>query len=141
MSKLQSAALALLLSVGAAAHAYTVYLPGCEAGKTTLEIAECRQKQIDAADAKLGQYLTAARKRVVAFDVQVGLIDEEQKAWEAYRSAHCGNVYELWRQGTIRYEMSAICTLEVTRERTVDVWRAYLTYGDSTPPTLPDPSK
>jgi len=57
-----------------------------------------------------------------------------------YRTKHCGNVYTLSGMGSSRFEMSAVCTLEVTRERTIDVWRGYLTYQDSTPPVLPDPS-
>ena len=116
-------------------------VPGCEHGTTTVEIAECRSKQIDAANSKLKAYLAEARIQAKTFELDASVIDAEQSAWEAYRTRHCGNVYELWRDGTIRYEMSAICMLEVTRARTIDVWRAYLTYADSTPPVLPDPSQ
>lgn len=132
----------LVLAVFAAsAHAHEPHAPGCEKANTTVEIAECRGKQIDAANAKLQAYLTAARNQAKKFDLDASAIDSEQVAWEAYRTKHCGNVYELWRQGTIRYEMSAICLLGLTRTRTLDVWRAYLTYAGSTPPVLPDPSK
>ncbi len=116
-------------------------VPGCELGTTTVQIAECRSKQIDLADQKLKAYLAEARIQARKFDLDASVIDAEQSAWEAYRSKHCGNVYELWRDGTIRYEMSAICMLEVTRARTIDVWRAYLTYAGNTPADLPDPSQ
>jgi uncharacterized protein YecT (DUF1311 family) len=131
----------LLATVAMHANAHLPNVPGCENGKTTIEIAECRGKQFDAANSKLTAYLTAARNQAKKFDLDPSAIDAEQVAWEAYRTKHCGNVYELWRQGTIRYEMSAICMLEVTKTRTADVWRAYLTYADSTPPVLPDPSQ
>ena len=98
-------------------------------------------KQIDRANAKLQRYLEAARARVVLFELDSAALDAEQAAWEHYRSKHCGNVYELWAKGTIRYEMSATCMLLTTQERTVDIWRAYLTYVDSTPSVLPDPTK
>jgi len=115
---------------------------GCsEIAGPTIELAECRQRQIEAANSKLEKYLSAAREQAHLLELSAASIDEEQKLWESYRTKHCGNVYDLWRMGTIRYEMSATCTLEVTRERTIDVWRAYLTHLDSTPPVLPDPTK
>jgi uncharacterized protein YecT (DUF1311 family) len=132
----------MLLAVFAAiAEAHPTSIAGCEGANTTADVAECRSKQVDSANLKLEKYLAAARVRASAFDLSPASITEEQRAWEAYRTRHCGNVYDVWRDGTIRYEMSALCTLEVTRERTTDVWRAYLTYMDSTPPVLPDPSQ
>ncbi|MBV8049439.1 MAG: DUF1311 domain-containing protein [Paludibacterium sp.] len=133
--------LTLLLLLAIKSEAHSLYLPECEDRKTTIELSECRQKQIEAAESKLQRYLAAARERAHLFGLSAASIDEEQKLWESYRTKHCGNVYDFWRMGTIRYEMSATCTLEVTRERTIDVWRAYLTYVDSTPPVLPDPSQ
>lgn len=114
---------------------------GCENGTTTVAIAECRSKQLDAANSKLKAYLAEARIQAKKFELDASVIDAEQSVWEAYRTRHCGNVYELWRDGTIRYEMSAICMLEVTRARTIDVWRAYLTHAGNTPADLPDPSQ
>jgi uncharacterized protein YecT (DUF1311 family) len=139
--KMQTSTLILLALLAAKSEAQALNFPGCEDRRSTIELNECRQKQIEAADSKLEKYLLAARERAHLFDLGAASIDEEQQLWESYRTRHCGNVYELWRMGTIRYEMSATCTLEVTRERTIDVWRAYLTYLDSTPPVLPDPTK
>jgi len=132
--------LVLLATLSAQAQAQLPRVPGCEHGTTTVEIAECRSKQIDAADQKLKAYLAEARIQARKFDLDASVIDAEQSAWEVYRTQHCGNVYELWRDGTIRHEMSAICMLEVTRARTSDVWRAYLTHAGNTPADLPDPS-
>ncbi|HEY4080221.1 MAG TPA: lysozyme inhibitor LprI family protein [Burkholderiaceae bacterium] len=137
---LQRAFLVLLVSFAAESGARALYPEGCTDLRTTQELAECRQKQMEAADARLEKYLAAARSQASAIAFDVTLIDDEQRAWVTYRTKHCGNVYTLSGMGSIRFEMSAVCTLEVTRERTIDVWRAYLTYQDSTPPVLPDPS-
>src|ERR1017187_7666760 len=120
--------------------AHMTVIPGCEDAKNTFALTECRANQIGEADAKLQEYLVAARKQVVLRELNPSVIDAEQAAWEAYRTAHCGNLYLYWVAGTIRYEMSGMCMLKLTNDRTVDVWRAYLTYLDSTPPVLPDPS-
>lgn len=139
--KMKKSALIFLVLLAVKSQAHPLAVSGCDGLETTRALSECRAKQLEAADAKLEKYLAAARERARQFDLNAALIDEEQAAWAAYRSKHCGNVYEFWRMGTIRYEMSATCTLQVTQERTADVWRAYLTYLDSTPPVLPDPSR
>ena len=139
--KLQAIALMLLASLAAHSEARTAYPAGCLDLKTTAELNECRQQQIAAANSKLEKYLLAAKEQARQIDDRnAALIDDEQKLWLAYRDKHCGNVYDMWRMGSMRYEVSNVCMLEVTQERTVDVWRAYLTYQDSTPPVLPDPS-
>lgn len=115
--------------------------PSCEAATTTYALVQCREQQTEAANAKLNTYLDAARKQATLVQFDPALIDAEQKAWQAYRDSHCGNLYLRWVSGTIRYEMEANCRLKLTHDRTTDVWRAYLTYADSTPPALPDPSR
>jgi uncharacterized protein YecT (DUF1311 family) len=122
-------------------YAHDPAIPECKDAKTTFALTQCRGNQIGEADGKLQKYLVAARKQVVLRELNPPVIDAEQAAWEAYRTAHCGNLYLYWGTGTIRYEMSGMCMLKLTNERTVDVWRAYLTYLDSTPPVLPDPSQ
>ena len=113
----------------------------CVAVKTTIDRTDCRIKQMSAADEKMKTYVKAAQTRATSFGLGALKISEEQYAWERYRGEHCGNVYLLWSQGTIRYEMAALCNLKLTKDRTSDVWRAYLTFHDSTPPVLPDPNQ
>ena len=115
--------------------------PGCDDVKTTMEGIECRTEQMQVADIKLQQYLQAATLRAKQLQREPEALVAEQVQWQKYLEEHCGNVYLLWREGTIRYEMSARCTLRLTRMRTYDIWAAYLTSVDSTPPVLPDPSK
>lgn len=114
---------------------------GCDAVKTTLEGIECRTKQINVADAKLKRYLDAATLRAREFNLGADQIEREQALWAKYKEQHCGNVYSVWQEGTIRNEMYAQCSLRLTRQRTYDVWAAHLTFVDSTPPVLPDPLK
>lgn len=138
---MQKLALFFLVTLAAQAHADLPSISGCESANTTLATAQCRAGQIEAANAKLQTYLVAARHQAQPLQLEVAAIDAEQRAWQACRDQHCGNVYTLWSSGSIGHEMSAICTLHVTQQRTADVWRAYLTYADSTPPILPDPSR
>ena len=100
---------------------------------------ECLAAEIGKADAKLALYLAAANKRV-AMDATIRLnLDTAQNAWQAYREAQCGDVYTYWGQASYRHRASARCTLELTQQRTADIWSAYLTFVDSTPPILPKP--
>jgi len=131
----------VLAAFAISAHAQQQRTLGCDQARNTLELNECRGKQVETAEAKLKTYVAAARSRAAELGVAAVALDAEQAAWEAYRDKYCANVYEIWHQGTIRVEMGARCVLQVTRSRTFDVWSAYLTYADSTPPVLPDPSK
>lgn len=110
----------------------------CSLAMTTLELTECRTKQMEAADQKLQKYLKAAQKQAASTRLKPDKIAEEQVAWERFRELHCGNIYLFWFEGSIRYEKVARCNLKLTKDRTFDLWRAYLANASS-PPLLPDP--
>ncbi len=114
--------------------------PLCGEERTTVDMARCLTAEVAAADKKLANYLATARARMDAqlLEEKVDLV-AAQSAWLQYRDQQCGDVYQLWARGTIRYEKAARCQLDLTRERTHDVWSSYLTYVDSTPPVLPEP--
>ncbi|TOB51174.1 lysozyme inhibitor LprI family protein, partial [Vibrio parahaemolyticus] len=63
-----------------------------------------------------------------------------QQDWQAYMSSHCDSVYTQWRDGTIRGIMAISCKTKLTKQRTHELWENFLTYMDSTPPVLPEPS-
>ncbi len=105
----------------------------------TLQIQQCLTAQISARDTKLAKYLAAAQRRIDSERHAKPDLSATQTAWEAYRKAHCGDIYEFWSQGTIRVVISATCQLRLAQERTHEIWEAYLTYPDSTPPLLPEP--
>ena len=111
----------------------------CVEATTTLDRIDCRTKQLNVEEKKQKQYFNAAVDRAALLDLNAQRLVEEQLAWEKYREALCGNVYLLWVQGSIRYEMAAACNLRLVQDRTYDLWRSYLTYLDNTPPVLPDP--
>jgi len=49
-------------------------------------------------------------------------------------------LYDWWKGGTIRGAMTLGCRTRITEARTLEVWRNWLTYVDSTPPILPRPT-
>ncbi len=95
--------------------------------------------EAEKADLKLAKYLEAAKERIAKDKTNELSLDDAQKAWLNYRSLQCGDVYKYWIQGTYRYRASLQCQIDLTHERTHDIWSAYLTYVDSTPAILPEP--
>jgi uncharacterized protein YecT (DUF1311 family) len=128
-----SLSVALALCSTAAAHADSLHWG------STVEMQACLQAKIDEANARLAKYLATAQARI---DKDFGSrpdLKAAQAAWVRYRELECGDLYQFWAQGTYRVLASAQCELRLTRQRTHEVWRAYLTYMDSTPPLLPEP--
>ena len=127
--------LSLLSSVAMADQALD-----CDHVITTNDINTCKAQEVAEAEQTMQTYLDASLERFAKDEVVVTAIHSAQQQWIAYRDAHCGAVYDLWREGTIRGAMLLGCKLRITHERTHALWRNYLTYMDSTPPLLPEPS-
>jgi uncharacterized protein YecT (DUF1311 family) len=120
--------------------------PKCP-GDTTLEINDCMSAELAKAESDLQRFLAAARKRLkseaaddAGAEAALGDLDKTETAWKAYREAQCGAVYDYWQSGTIRSAMQLTCEIDLTRQHTHTVWSQWLTYMDSTPPILPEPS-
>ena len=120
--------------------------PKCP-GDNTIEINDCMSATLTKAQGDLDRYLAAARKRLkseAADDAGAAAalsdLDKVQAAWVAYSKADCDAVYDNWSAGTIRTAMALTCEINLTRQRTHTVWGEWLTYMDSTPPILPEPS-
>ena len=111
----------------------------CQTSKTTAEEQQCMLTELARADKKLMTYLQTARLQLAKSADSKFDLDVAQKAWEQYRTAHCADVYTYWAQGSIRYRQSAQCQIDLSQERTHDLWKAYLTFADSTPPVLAEP--
>lgn len=111
----------------------------CPDSKTTAEDIECMSSEIEKADKKLTSYMLAAKKRLAQDESVKVDLSAAQNTWVAYRKAQCGDVYTFWLQGSYRHRASAQCMLDLTRQRTHDIWSAYLTYVDSTPAILSEP--
>ena len=111
----------------------------CETASTTTDINHCLSLELDAAEAEMEKYLHKSQERYAGDRVVVDSIVAAQNAWLVYREAHCSSVFNVWRDGTIRTSMSIGCSLELTRQRTFDLWRSFLRNADSTAPLLPEP--
>lgn len=119
-------------------------------GATTPEIELCAAGRTEAADADLTRYRAAARAQVVeaAGDDGAGELlrgasaafDEAELRWEAYREAACQAVYAYWSGGTIRGLQYQSCKLSLSRGHARELWSAWLTYPDGSPPVLPEPA-
>jgi uncharacterized protein YecT (DUF1311 family) len=116
-------------------------------GDSTPEINDCRAAELAKAEAELARYLAEARKRLKADGADdpgsaaaLAGLDKTETAWKAYREAQCDAVYDYWQAGTIRTVMALNCEIDLTRQHTHTVWSNWLTYMDSTPPILPEPS-
>ena len=103
--------------------------------------------ELGKAETDLQRYLAAARKRLkseaaddAGAKAALGDLDKTETAWKAYREAQCGAVYDYWQAGMIRTAMELTCEIDLTRQHTHTVWSQWLTYMDSTPPILPEPS-
>ena len=136
----------IAIVVLAAASVAAAPPPHCP-GDSTIEINECLGAELAKAEDELKRYLGAVRRRLQSEtsdspDAGAALadIDKAQVAWTAYRKAECDGVYDYWKAGTIRTAMALNCEIELTRRRTHTVWSEWLTYMDSTPPILPEPS-
>jgi uncharacterized protein YecT (DUF1311 family) len=133
--------IALLLALAVASGA-----DPCQ-GDTTLAVNSCLAGQRDAANAELDRYLAAARHRLAQDDDPAvpqkeltGGFDKAQADWLAYRKAACDTVYTFWQGGTIRTAQALQCAIDLTHARTRFIWQTFLTYPDSTPPILPEPT-
>lgn len=132
-----------LLAAASVAAAPATHCPG----DTTLEINDCRSAELAKAEADLRRYLAAARKRLkseaaddAGAKAALADLDKTETAWKAYREAQCNAVYDYWQSGTIRTVMALSCEIDATRQHTHTIWSTWLTYMDSTPPILPEPS-
>ncbi|TVP91664.1 MAG: DUF1311 domain-containing protein [Pseudomonadaceae bacterium] len=113
----------------------------CSKAISTLEINACAALERDEAQAMLAHYFTAALEHNAHDSELVAAIKLAQADWAQYQQSHCGSVYSMWRQGTIRGAMALSCETQLTRQRTHELWENFLTYADSTPPVLPEPER
>lgn len=119
----------------------------CDRAANTQEINACAARDLAREEARMDRYLAAAHARLdedmAGTTGEPGFgpawLDASQSAWAAYADIRCRGVYDRWKGGTIRTVMGLGCRIELTRQRTHDIWTDYLTFADSTPPILPEP--
>jgi len=116
--------------------------PNCENPATTYDFNVCGSREVERAQAEMQRYFEAAKSRMQKEEPQaVAALENAQMAWTSYQGMHCGAIYARWQGGTIRGPASVQCAIDLTRQRTHQLWADFLTYPDSTPPLLPEPRK
>ncbi|MEP3052176.1 MAG: DUF6265 family protein [Erythrobacter sp.] len=111
----------------------------CVEEMTTLDMNFCAANILTQAEARRTQYLASAIDRNDTLPDLVAQITASDEAFIAYRDAECGAVWESWKDGTIRTIMALSCRIEMTDQRTHQIWQTWLTHQDSAPPILPEP--
>jgi len=111
----------------------------CAEAETTLDSNICYANTLAKAEQRRREYANAAGLRHADRPELAKGIEASEAAFDAYRDAECGAVYEDWKEGTIRNVMSLTCRIEMTDRRTKVIWQNWLTFMDSTPPTIPEP--
>lgn len=115
-------------------------VPTCPEAETTMAMNACLREIFDAAEGERQRYFDAALERYAdQGDLRV-MLAQAQEAFSAYRDRECEAKFEQY-DGTIRTSNELGCMITLTRRRTHDIWRDWLTYPDSTPPNLPEPPR
>ena len=130
---------AVLLLASACQISFAQSLVACETEPTTIQINDCLVKAIERSEKEMERYFNAAVAQMRGQSSTDADLFTTQTKWLDYRKAHCTDVYDKWRNGSYRHARSAACYLKLTAARTHDIWSAYLTFIDSTPPVLPEP--
>ena len=104
--------------------------PEC-AGPTTAEVRICLNARVAGATKTMERYLAAAREAARSSQQ----VDTVQKRWLAYRASACRDAALRFEGGSHAPILALQCQLELTEERTLAIWRAYLVEEG----TLPEP--
>jgi len=129
-----------LLLTAVSFASYSEEAVDCDNAISTLEINYCAGLELGRAEDEMNAYLQASFKHNSYDPELVKAMKDAQLAWQGYVDSHCDSVYIQWREGTIRGVMGLTCQTQLTKQRTHVIWENFLTYMDSTPPVLPEPS-
>jgi len=106
-------------------------LPGfaraqCDDKKTTIDINVCLAAELKKADAELHLVFQVKIKKLAAADA--ARLRKAQRAWIAYRDAHCDAEAGLYAGGTIAPSIQLGCRVNLTQLRTKEIETAYEEY-------------
>lgn len=113
----------------------------CDEATTTVEINECVAEKLMLAQIEMRKYLEASLTHYHDDIIVLESIKQAQRTWMKYRELHCDSIYSVWRDGTIRTVMSLGCQINLTQQRTYELWSQYLRTIDETNALLPEPDK
>jgi uncharacterized protein YecT (DUF1311 family) len=101
--------------------------------ETTAGMRACLLARMRNAETDLQRYLEAARREARP----PSALDSAQAAWVAYRDQACRAAAGQYEGGSLQPVVALDCRLRLTRERTLELWRAYLSEADALPEPKP----
>ena len=104
-------------------------------GPTTAEMRSCAAQKLRIAESEMERYLEGARR--VARPASA--LDSAQAAWVAYRDQACRAAAGQYEGGSLQPVVTFDCRLRLTRERSLELWRAYLAQQGDLPQPTPAP--
>lgn len=114
----------------------------CNNAISTPEINQCLSLDLESAEAVMSRYLEGSRAVLEEDAETLAALDAAQTAWKTYRDLHCGSVYSLWRDGTMRGMVYLSCQISETQVRTQDLWETFLVSGEGNAPDgFPNPAE
>lgn len=113
--------------------------PNCSAPTSNYDARVCGGRKLEAAKQEMSRYLDASRRKTQGDGKALAALDESQKTWQAYKGAQCNAIYTKWREGSIAGVLGVECEVALTKARTHELWKVWLTYADSSLPVLPEP--
>ncbi|WP_165856877.1 lysozyme inhibitor LprI family protein [Marinobacter sp. JSM 1782161] len=111
----------------------------CENPLTTMDMTRCASMELESANEEMKQYLQAALDRYDEAPSNHRLINAAQETWDEYRTKHCDSLFHVWSDSTLGSVKFAQCKTRLTRARTHEIWRSFLTRDDDSEPVLPEP--
>jgi uncharacterized protein YecT (DUF1311 family) len=114
----------------------------CPGGGISADRNICLSDVRKRAEKRREGYLAAALKRYQFEQELADLISTSDAAFIAYRGAECAAASKWWEQDedkTIGVFALLNCEIELTDQRTHQIWQSYLLNSDDMPPILPEP--
>jgi uncharacterized protein YecT (DUF1311 family) len=109
----------LLTARGAAAQ--------CKDAMSTRDMEDCASSEYKKADTELNRVYQETLKKLQPTDAQ--LLRKAQRAWLAYRDAHCDAQYRLYTGGSIAPVILAQCRATLTAQRATEIKESYSQEG------------
>ncbi|WP_226951239.1 lysozyme inhibitor LprI family protein [Rhizobium terrae] len=101
----------------------------CKKAETQMEMTYCAEQDYNAADKALNIQYQAARKATKKWDTDAATdlpasdaaLVKAQRAWVAYRDAHCESYGYQAHGGTMEPQLIYACSADLTRKRTAEL--------------------
>ena len=122
-----------LLALGAPAlSAQTPRATPCDSAESMVDMENCSDAALHAADSLLNIYYQAARRAATA----PSSLRRAESAWITFRDVTCNAEADEYRGGTMASLVPSVCRVRLTKQRTHDLWAVYLQDDN----LLPEPS-